>query len=154
MTDLPMPGDPSSRLYFPALGKLYRPVAPFTETLIRIVAGLSLVPHGLPKLMNPASSARFLAEEGFWPGMLWAILLGLTETIGGLLLAAGMFTRLVCVPILIFLITAIFYHSQFGFIWNELGFEYPLFWAVVVFHFLINGADPYSVDRMVIRREF
>ena len=140
----------SQRLVIPALGSLYRGAAPFTETAIRIVAGLSLVPHGYPKLfVNPEASATFLADSGYTPGMFWAILLGLTEFVGGLLLAAGFLTRLACLPIFIFLLTAIGYHWQFGFPWNDRGFEYPLFWAIVVFHFLIHGGGRYSVDRLL-----
>ena len=143
----------SSRLIFPALGGVYRAIAPYTETMIRLVAGLSFVPHGYPKLfVNPSASAAFLEQSGYRPGMFWAVLLGCTEVFGGLLLAAGLFTRLVCVPILIFLIVAITtYHWPNGFAWNEEGFEYPMFWAIVVFHFLINGGGRYSVDAMIGR---
>ncbi len=135
-----------SRLMFPQLAGVYRAVAPYTELAIRLVAGLSLVPHGYPKLLNPSGAAAFLAKSGFEPGMLWAILLGLTEVVGGILLAIGLFTRLACVPIFIFLVVAVTFHWQFGFLWNNRGFEYPLFWAIVVFHFMINGGGRYSVD--------
>jgi putative oxidoreductase len=142
----------TSRLIVPGLGGIYRVFAPYTETLIRIVAGLSLVPHGYPKLfVNPAGSAAFLEQSGFRPGMFWAILLGCTEVFGGLLLAAGFLTRLACIPILIFLLTAISYHWQFGFLWNNRGIEYPLFWVIVIFHFLIQGGGKYSVDAMLGR---
>lgn len=141
----------SSRLIFPPLAGVYRTFAPFTELLIRLAAGLSLVPHGYPKLLNPAGTAGFLTKAGYEPGMLWAILLGLTETVGGILLAIGFLTRLASVPILIFLIVAITFHSSNGFLWNNLGFEYPLFWAIVVFHFLINGGGRYSVDALLGR---
>ncbi len=110
----------TSRLIIPALGGIYRVFAPYTETLIRIVAGLSFVPHGYPKLfINPVSSAAFLEESGFRPGMFWAILLGCTEVFGGLLLAAGFLTRLACIPIFIFLLTAITHHWPNGFTWIE-----------------------------------
>jgi putative oxidoreductase len=142
----------TSRLIIPALGGIYRVFAPYTETLIRIVAGLSFVPHGYPKLfINPASSAAFLEESGFRPGMFWAILLGCTEVFGGLLLAAGFLTRLACIPLFIFLLTAISHHWPNGFTWIEEGFEYPLFWAIVVFYFLIHGGGPHSVDAMLGR---
>ena len=147
-----MPDVSPPHLVVPQLGRFYRACAPWTELLIRLAAGLSLVPHGYPKLfVNPAGSAAFLEQSGYRPGMFWAILLGLTEFAGGLLLAAGFLTRLVCIPILIFLLTAIAYHSQFGFLWNNRGFEYPLFWAIVVFHFLVNGGGRYSVDAMLGR---
>ena len=153
MSDLFASRAAASRLYIPALGGAYGVLTPYTETLIRIVAGLFLVPHGLPKLMNPARSGAFLAESGFEPGVLWAILLGATEVFGGLLLAAGLFTRVACVPILIFLLSAVAFHLENGFAWNARGFEYPLFWAVVVFHFLIHGGGRYSVDASM-RKEF
>jgi putative oxidoreductase len=147
-----MPDVSSQRLVIPALGSLYRALAPFTMLLIRLVAGLSLVPHGYPKLfVNPERSATFLEQSGFRPGLFWAIVLGSTEFFGGLLLAAGLFTRIVCVPIFIFLSAAVFHHSQFGFVWNNQGFEYPLFWAIVVFHFLVNGGGRCSVDAMLGR---
>jgi putative oxidoreductase len=143
----------SSRLVFPATGRLYHMLAPFTEPLIRVVAGLSLVPHGYPKLFGgTAASAAFFDQAGYRPGVFWTIVVGLTETIGGLCLAAGLFTRVVAVPILIFLLTAITYHWQFGFYWNARGIEYPLFWAIVVLHFLVRGGGPYSLDAR-LRRE-
>ncbi len=140
------------RLLIPALGGLYRTLAPITEALVRVAAGAFLVAHGYPKLfVNPAANAAFLARAGFEPGMFWNIVLGLTETVGGLCLAVGFLTRLVSVPILIFLLTAITYHWQFGFYWNARGIEYPLFWAIVVLHFLIRGGGPWSVDRKLGR---
>ena len=135
------------RLLIPALGSVYRVLAPVTELLIRIIAGFSLAMHGYPKLFGgTAANAAFFEQAGFRPGMFWAILVGLTETLGGLCLAAGFLTRLVCVPILVFLATAITYHWQFGFYWNQRGFEYPLFWTIVVLHFLVRGGGPWSID--------
>jgi putative oxidoreductase len=147
MTDAP-------RLVMPALGGLYRALAPVTEVLIRLIAGLSLVAHGYPKLfVNPAGNAAFFEQAGFEPGMFWAIVVGATETFGGLCLAAGFLTRLVCVPILIFLATAITYHWQFGYYWNARGIEFPLFWSTVVLHFLARGGGPWSLDAR-LGREF
>ncbi len=142
------------RLLIPALGGIYRALAPFTELAVRVVAGVSLIAHGYPKLfVNPAANAAFFEQAGFTPGMFWAIVVGLTETAGGLCLAAGFLTRLVAVPILIFLLTAITYHWQFGFYWNARGIEYPLFFALVVLNFLIRGAGPLSIDAK-LGREF
>jgi putative oxidoreductase len=136
-----------ARLVIPALDGVYRTLAPFTEPLIRIVAGLWLAAHGYPKLFgNTAATADFFAKVGFEPGMFWAIAVGLTEFVGGLCLALGLLTRLVCVPILIFLVTAVAYHRRFGFYWDLKGFEYPLFWAIVVVHFLVRGGGPWSID--------
>lgn len=141
------------RLVVPALGAFYRALAPVTEPLIRLVAGLSLVAHGYPKLfVNPAGNAAFFEQASYSPGLFWAVVVGLTEVVGGLCLAVGFLTRLVCLPILIFLVNAVVYHWQFGFYWNSRGIEFPLFWATVVLHFLVRGGGPWSVDAR-LRRE-
>ena len=135
------------RLLVSGLCRIYALLAPVTEPLVRVIAGLSFVPHGWPKLFGDAEkSAEWFEEIGFEPGLLWNYAVGSVELFGGICLAIGLLTRLVAVPILIFLATAIVYHSQFGFHWNRLGFEYPLFWWIVVFHFFVRGAGPYSVD--------
>lgn len=136
-----------TRLLIPSLGKLYAAIGPFTEPAIRVVSGASLAAHGYPKLFgNTAANAAFFEQEGFHPALFWTIATGLTEFVGGLCLAAGLFTRVVAVPILIFLLTAIAYHWKFGFYWNMRGFEYPLFWAVVTLHFLVRGGGRCSID--------
>ncbi|MBN8956602.1 MAG: DoxX family protein [Rhizobiales bacterium] len=143
----------NSRLIIPGFGRVYRAAAPWTELLIRLMAGLSLLPHGWPKLMNLTASGAFLEKSGYSPGLLWATLIACTEVFGGILLALGLFTRVACVPILIFLLVAVIHHSQFGYVWNNRGLEYPLFWAIVVFHFLMNGGGRYSLDAK-LGREF
>jgi putative oxidoreductase len=136
------------------LGPLYRALGPATEPLIRVAVGLSLAAHGYPKLfVNPAGNAAFFEQAGFSPGIFWAILVGLTETVGGLCFAAGFLTRLVSVPILIFLLTAIHYHMQFGFYWNLRGIEYPLVLSLMMLHFLVRGGGAWSVDAK-LGREF
>ncbi len=135
------------RLVIPALGWIYDRLGPFTEPLIRLMAGFSLAAHGYPKLFgNTAAIAEFFEDAGFEPGLFWAIAVGLTEFVGGLCLALGLATRLVSVPILVFLATAVLYHRQFGFYWDIKGFEYPLFLALVVLHFLLRGGGRFSID--------
>jgi putative oxidoreductase len=142
------------RLFIPILGKIYSALAPLPEFLIRAIAGLSLFSHGYPKLFGGTlANAAFFEEAGFRPGLVWAIVVGLTETVGGLCLAAGFLTRLAALPIAIFLLTAITYHWQFGFYWNNRGFEYPLLFSAVALYFLVRGGGPWSIDAK-IGREF
>lgn len=141
------------RLVIPALANVYRAVAPITEPLIRVIAGASLAIHGFPILFgNTAAAARFLESVGFENALLWAYVVGIVEFVCGLCLAIGFLTRLVAVPIIVFLLVAIVtYHWQFGFAWENRGVEYPLFWVIVVFHFLVRGGGPYSVDAWIGR---
>ncbi len=141
------------RLLFPALGALYRTFAPVTEPLIRLVAGGSLALHGFPILTGDiAGSAKFLESVGFAHGVFWVYVVGLVEFVCGLCLALGFLTRLVAVPIIGFLVVAIVtYHWQFGFAWQNRGYEYPVFWAVVVAHFLVRGGGAWSIDALIGR---
>lgn len=82
------------RLMIPALGPLYRAVAPLTEPLIRVVAGGSLAIHGYPILFgNKAAAAKFLESVGFEDGLFWATIVGTVEFVCGLCLALGLLTR-------------------------------------------------------------
>jgi putative oxidoreductase len=77
---------------------------------------------------------------------------GFLELICGLCLAVGLATRLAAGPIIVFLIVAIVtYHWELGFNWENRGIEYPLFWAIVVFHFLVHGGGRYSLDARIGR---
>jgi putative oxidoreductase len=143
----------SPTLVIPQLGRLYAIFAPFTEPLIRLIAGGSLAWHGQQILFgNIEGAARFFESVGFENGVLWAWVVGILELVCGLCLALGLFTRLAAGPIIGFLIVAIAtYHLEFGYNWEARGIEYPLFWAIVVFHFLIRGGGPWSLDRWIGR---
>jgi putative oxidoreductase len=139
------------RHVIPALESVYRTFAPITEPLVRVIAGGSLAIHGFPILFgNTAAAAKFLESVGFENALFWAYVVGVVELVCGLCLAAGFLIRLVAAPIIGFLLIAIVtYHWQFGFAWENRGIEYPLFWAIVVFHFLIRGGGPWSVDALI-----
>ena len=146
-----MPATP--RLMIPALGPIYRALAPVTEPAIRVVAGGSLAIHGFPILFGDiAATAKFLASVGFAHGVFWAYVVGAVEFVCGLCLALGLLTRVVALPIIGFLVIAIVsYHWQFGFHWENRGIEYPLFWSIVVLHFLVRGGGPWSLDAFIGR---
>jgi len=143
----------AQRLVLPSLGRFYGALAPITEPLIRLVAGGSLAIHGYPILFgNTQTAAKFLGSVGFGNALFFAYLVGIVEFVCGVCLALGFLTRLVAVPIIGFLVIAIVaYHWQFGFHWENRGIEYPLFWAIVVFHFLVRGGGPVSVDALIGR---
>ena len=149
-----------STLLFPALGGIYQALGPVAEALLRVITGLILVPHGLragfglfPNTGMPINSLRMLgdavAAAGYRPGLFWATLVVATEVIGGPMLALGLFTRPVCVPIVILLALSVVAHWRDGWFWNTLGIEYPLLWAACALYFLVNGGGAISVDRLI-----
>lgn len=62
---------------------------------LRLVLAATFLVHGYPKLFkNFRSTAGFLADLGFKPGVFWALVLGVTEFFGGAVLLLGFATRL------------------------------------------------------------
>ena len=149
----------SPRLFIPALGPIYQRFTPCVEVALRIALGAILIPHGCQKLFGwfgGAGLARFATifeGIGYKPGLFWVIVVGLTEALGGLLLALGLFTRPAALAILIFMLNAIYVTSAKGFFWTAGGSEYSILIGFVALYFLIRGSGPCSLDRK-IGREF
>lgn len=143
----------------PAFAPLTAALAPLGEPLIRITAGLLLVPHGAQKLFGwfggyglEATGQFFASKLGLPPS--FALLAGLIEFFGGLMLAAGLLTRPVAALVAGVMAYAAFgVHLGNGFFWTSGGYEYPLMWGLVALAFVFRGGGQYSVDAL-IGREF
>ncbi|WP_334151423.1 DoxX family protein [Hyphomicrobium sp.] len=141
------PIHPSNRLIIPFLGPVYGSLGDFAETLLRVVAGLALVTHGFPKIMNPTGPVGLVESLGFFPGpaVFWAVLLSVTEFFGGILIAIGLWTRPAAFAAMIVLLVTVYFHwvlrgEGFG------GAEKSILWAAIMFYFAIRGANRHSVD--------
>ena len=82
------------KLLIPQLQSFYQWVEPLSWALIRITAGLMLIPHGWPKLMMGVSATAQMAlvKRGIAPAEPLAVVLITLETLGGLCIALGLFT--------------------------------------------------------------
>ena len=141
-----------SRLIFPRLRGFYDWAEPFSWALIRITAGLILIPHGWPKLMMgvTATAQMALVKRGIAPAEPLAVVLITLETLGGLCVALGLFTRFWAAGITIEMMVIVYqYLPKFG--WTGPGYEYPLFWGLVMLAIALRGGGPYSVDRLIGR---
>lgn len=145
----------SARPFIPSLGAVEKSLAPFADPLIRTTAGLLLVPHGAQKLFGwfggygvEATGQFFATKLGLPPSL--ALLAGLIEFFGGILLAVGLLTRPVAALVSGLLFVAIVQvHLGAGFFWTAGGYEYPLFWALVTLAYVIHGGGRYSVDALI-----
>jgi len=140
------------RLLIPQLRSFYDLVEPLSWALIRITAGLMLIPHGWPKLMMGinATAQMALVKRGIAPAEPLAIVLITLETLGGLCVALGLFTRFWAAAITIEMAVIVYHHlPKFG--WTERGYEYPLMWGLVMFAIALRGGGPYSLDRVIGR---
>ena len=152
-------------LIAPGLANAYSVLAPVAEALLRLVVGFALIPHGLRmtfgwfagsglKVNSVQALAAQLDETGYRPGRLWAPSISMTELVCGPLLALGLFTRPVALPVFIFLaVSNVERWRVGGYFWNTLGVEYTLLWTVAAFYFLVHGGGLYSLDHFLIGRE-
>ena len=133
------------RLILPALGNLYATLGESAETILRVAAGLLLVTHGYGKIMNPFSAAGMVEGLGFYPGVFWSPLLAATEFFGGILIAVGLFTRPAAFAAMIVLAVTVYFH---GIVQAEGlgGAEKSILWTLIMFYFVIRGANGHSVD--------
>ena len=140
------------RLLIPALKPFYDWVEPLSWALIRITVGLMIIPHGWPKLMMgiDATAQMALVKRGIYPAEPLAVVLITLETLGGLCVALGLFTRFWAAAITIEM-TVIVYHHLPKFGWGERGYEYPLMWGLIMFAVALRGGGPYSLDRAIGR---
>lgn len=128
-----------------------------TRLFQRAVLGLVMFPHGAQKLLGWFGGRGFDATlAGFTSGMgvpwLLALLVILAESIGALMLIAGVLTRLAALGIASVMVGAIvLVHAQHGFFAPN-GFEYHLLALGLALPLLIAGGGRLSVDRALAGR--
>ncbi|UKV14373.1 DoxX family protein [Thalassospiraceae bacterium SW-3-3] len=108
------------RPIIPALGNLWAALEPLSPVIVRVTTGLLLVPHGAQKLFGAfggyglEGTAGWLESIGFAPGFLFALLIGLLEFVGGLMLTVGLLTRPVAAAVIVFMAVAVTIHLPNG----------------------------------------
>ncbi len=143
-------GKTAPRLLIPQLRGFYDWVEPLSWALIRLTAGLMIIPHGWPKLMMgvQATAQMALIKRGIQPAEPLAVALITLETLGGLCVALGLFTRFWAAAITIEMMVIVYqYVPKFG--WTGPGYEYPLMWGLVMLAIALRGGGPYSLDRVI-----
>ena len=147
----PAPIDPQ-RLYFPAMARLYRLLAPYSYAIMRFSTGAVLVPHGIQKIMmNSAGNLAANIEKAGLPlPFTLAVLTILVESVAAACLAIGLFTRLAALAIwLEMTVIIVFFQWKFGYFWTNRGYEYALLWWLLCGAIFFRGGERLSVDRLL-----
>lgn len=115
--------------------------------LLRLTSGALLLSHGLIKLLvfTPAGTAGFFDSIGF-PGILaYPVIAG--EIVLGLALILGILTRWAALAALPIMIGAIVPHAGNGFSFSNPGggWEYPVFWTIVLAAQALLGDGAYAI---------
>ena len=149
-------GEP--RLIIPPLAGFYAHARDLAWLVVRLTAGGMLLVHGIMKVMPMAEkglaatiaafAAGSMARRGLEPALPAAYAVHAIETIGAVLIMLGLFTRFAAAAAAIeFAIITFIAHWPAGFGWSRGGWEYPLFWGLILFAIALRGGGPYSLDR-------
>ena len=123
--------------------------------LLRLAAGAFLLPHGLGKLFGwfgGPGIAGFAAElQGF--GLPSAaplpLLLALVQTLAGLAVAIGLWTRWSSLLAAAFLAMTVLVGAPSGWFWMHHGIEYPLMWTMLLIAVSLLGPGRASLDHVL-----
>ncbi len=142
----------------PPLASFYSHARDLGWLVVRLTAGGMLLAHGIMKVMPMAErgvaatieafAAGSMARRGIEPALYAAYAVFFIETIGSVLIILGLFTRLIAAAAAIeFAVSTFLAHWPVGFTWSRGGWEYPLFWGLILFAIALRGGGPYSLDR-------
>jgi len=144
-----------AKLIFPGLGGIYESLSDFAYPILRITAGLMLIPHVWPKYMvfgAQAVATNVLARRGIEPALPFAYLIMFVELGGAICITIGFLTRpfaLLCLIELVVIAYKAHMPNGWSFSVQGGGAEFPVMWAILFLVILIRGGGPYSVDRAI-----
>jgi putative oxidoreductase len=124
--------------------------------LLRLTVGLTLAAHGTQKLFGwfggsgLDGAAKGMEQLGFFPGRRHAFMAGLTEAVGGLLLALGLFTPVAAsIFVAVMLVAGVSAHGTRGFFLADGGYEYTLILGASALSVAFTGPGRISLDALL-----
>ena len=130
-------------------------------TILRVLLGSVMLPHGLQKVLGLFGGAGLkptldMFQTAFHIPVYLALAAILAESLGALALIAGFCTRIAAVAIAVDMGVAVYLvHWKNGFFMNWMGnqrgegFEYHLLAIAVALALVIRGGGRWSVDRAI-----
>jgi len=118
---------------------------PLALLVLRVVIGVIMIAHGYSKVFGGFSHVIDMVQHIGFPGWM-AYVLAATEFLGGMLMIAGLFTRVVAVAMLIDMSVAIWKIHWHNGLKGPGGVEFPLAVAAIAFALIFFGAGSISID--------
>jgi putative oxidoreductase len=133
---------------------------PFGPLILRLALGAVFMAHGAQKVFGlwggtgPSGTAAFFSELGLRPAYPLALIVGLVELAGGLLLAAGAFTPITAAVLAIDMSVAVWkVHLPNGFFINWMnapgvghGYEFNFVLLAGLVCLMLTGPGVFSID--------
>jgi len=131
-------------------------------TFIRIYVGLMFVPHFGSHILGGPFQFKiytlYFSSLGLHMPAMQVLLAGSVELISAIGLVLGLFTRPVALLGAVYLLMSMLWggHFHVGYVWAlpEGGYEFGVFWAVMVAVFAVLGGGPLSVDNTIRQSDF
>ncbi len=133
-------------------------------TVLRVLLGIVIFPHGAQKLLGWFGGGGFTAtmrgfESNFHIPTIFALLAILAESVGAVALIAGFFTRIAALAISVNMLVAIaLVHLKNGFFMNwggtakGEGFEYHILAVAIGAALMITGGGRWSLDGVIAKK--
>lgn len=130
-----------------------------TLLLLRIVAGIIILPYGLKKmgwLKGPGNNSFAKMIEMNVPRFI-AYLITVAQTLGAIALIVGFLGRIAAGGNFIIMFGAMFYHIKDGWSMNWYGekkgegIEYFVMLLAILLAIIIEGSGPFSIDLILLK---
>lgn len=119
----------------------------------RLIIAYGFYEPAMNKWNNIDSVAQWFNSIGIPLPTLNAYMAATTEILGVVLLALGLFTRFISLPLMIVMVVAIMtVHIGNGFSAGDNGFEIPLYYFLFLGLFLSHGAGKISADYLIFKK--
>lgn len=134
--------------------KLFKSTDSSSDLPLRVGLGVVFIAHGSQKLFGwfggygLEATGQWMESIGLAPGILMAAAAGSVEFFGGILLLAGLFTRVAALAAAVTMGVAIAsVHWQHGFFMANNGYEFALTLLLVAAALVVSGGGRFSLDR-------
>jgi putative oxidoreductase len=119
----------------------------------RLILAVGFYTPAMMKWKNIGGIAEWFGSMGIPMPTLNAYLAASTEMAAVILLPLGLATRFISIPLMITMVVAIItVHIGNGFNAGDNGYEIPLYYMLMLFALLINGAGKLSLDHLISKR--
>ena len=123
-------------------------------TFIRVYVGLMFTPHFASHILGGPYQFKiytlYFASLGLHMPAMQVLLAGSIELLSAIGLVLGLFTRPVALLASVYLLMSMLWggHFQIGYVWALPGggYEFGLFWAVIIAVFVVLGGGQNSID--------
>ncbi|WP_137045086.1 DoxX family protein [Pseudolabrys sp. FHR47] len=142
----------NNKLLIPGLAGFYAGMGDIAYALLRVVVGVMFLMHVAfkYKIGAAAVAANIMAKNGLEPALPLAYVTMAFETVGGIALVLGLFTRFFAAANGILIAVALFaVHFANGYGASGGGYEYVLLIGVALLLIAMQGGGRYSADRFI-----